>query len=270
MKIVYFRIENFRSIRLAEAVNPPDLVVVCGSNGSGKSALFNALITAKEAAAPYGGGFQLDRSFISAGAETCSISIELAFDDNERSYMQTVPPGGQFKPYSSASARIDFVAHRNLSPPASVECPDAVRRLLSSYSRSADAPGFFDYIDAHRSYPRVSLNTWSPDVMNDEATKGTLVRPPSDALHSLNTGSKFQFTKHYLANLAVRDLQDLQKSLKLGVPTESDSLRELRSLFDEFLSPLKFIEVDITASPFRFVIQTPGGEIDIDDLSSGE
>ena len=44
MKITSFRVENYRNLRLAEASDPPDFMVVCGGNGSGKSALLNALI----------------------------------------------------------------------------------------------------------------------------------------------------------------------------------------------------------------------------------
>ena len=267
MRITSFRIENFKNIRLAECSKLPDLLVICGGNGCGKSAVLSAVITAKEAAGSYGGTDLSDRSFISAGAETCKISMDLSFDTTDQTFLKVVPPGWSHQPYSDASARIELVMHRDHRIAPDVACPEAVRHLLRSYSQSPDAPGFFDYIDAHRAYPPMQLEMWQPNSMSDEAAKATLVRRRLEHPHA---GSKFHSTKLYLAGLKIRDLQSLQKSMEAGNPVMHDSLAKLRSVFNEFLAPLRFVGVDISSSPFRFVIATPGGEIDIDDLSSGE
>ena len=65
MRILSFRIENFRNLRLAECSNPPDFMVICGGNGCGKSALLEALMTAKEHAGGYG-NFSFDPRAASA------------------------------------------------------------------------------------------------------------------------------------------------------------------------------------------------------------
>src|SRR5687768_4336601 len=68
MKIMAFKVENFRNIRLAECSNLPDFMVIAGGNGCGKSALLNALLTAKEHAAGYG-YFSADPHAVSADAD---------------------------------------------------------------------------------------------------------------------------------------------------------------------------------------------------------
>ena len=44
MRILDFRIENFRNLRLAECNPVSDFMLICGANGCGKSALLEALI----------------------------------------------------------------------------------------------------------------------------------------------------------------------------------------------------------------------------------
>src|SRR5687767_5253648 len=86
MRIKAFRIENFRNLKLAECTDPPDFMVICGGNGCGKSALLNALMTAKEHAGAYG-NFSFDPRAVSADAETASVSLFLEFNEIERDFM---------------------------------------------------------------------------------------------------------------------------------------------------------------------------------------
>jgi len=88
MKVTFFRIENFRNIKLAECSDPPDFMVICGGNGCGKSAILNALMTAKEHAAPYG-GFQADPRSVSADSDMARITMQLKFNEREREWHQT-------------------------------------------------------------------------------------------------------------------------------------------------------------------------------------
>ncbi len=85
MRIESFRIENFRNLRLAQCDDLPDFIVICGGNGCGKSALLQAIMTAKEHAAPYG-GFQMDPRSVSADAEKATISLRIKFSQIERDW----------------------------------------------------------------------------------------------------------------------------------------------------------------------------------------
>jgi predicted ATPase len=134
------------------------------------------------------------------------------------------------------------------------------RQLLGYYSGALGSPGFFDYIGTYRRTQKSQLRTWDADYLSDATAKQTLA---SDE-------QKFQFTKQYLAALRMGDLQQLQTSLQSGKAVYADSLKEIREFFDLFFSPMKFKDVFINKSPFEFAISTPLGDIDIDDLSSGE
>jgi predicted ATP-dependent endonuclease of OLD family len=87
MRLRHFRIENFRNLRLAECADPPDFMVICGGNGCGKSALLNALMTAKEHAGAYG-SFTFDPRAVSADADRAMISMTLEFAPNEREFVK--------------------------------------------------------------------------------------------------------------------------------------------------------------------------------------
>jgi AAA15 family ATPase/GTPase len=83
MRISYFKIENFRNIGLAECSDIPNLMVICGGNGCGKSAVLHAIMAAKENAAPYG-GFQMDPRCVSANAELARVTLRVQFSEAER------------------------------------------------------------------------------------------------------------------------------------------------------------------------------------------
>jgi recombinational DNA repair ATPase RecF len=82
MRIAAFRIENFRNIKLAECPNVPDFVVICGGNGSGKSALLQALMTAKEHVAGYG-QFRFDDRAVSADSDFALINLKIELSPEE-------------------------------------------------------------------------------------------------------------------------------------------------------------------------------------------
>ncbi len=210
-------------------------------------------MTAKEHAGSYG-NFAFDPKAVSANAEKATISICVSFSDHERKFIKRLhnldcpeTDDIEIEIRQGGSARVI-----KRSRPAS--------RLLSYYSATVGSPGFFDYITAHRQTSKQSLSNWDASFMSDERAKHTLA----------GVQNKFQQTKQYLAGLKMSDLQELQTSLAAGVPKHVDSLAEIRDTFNRFFAPLKFKDVYLDRTPFGFVVATPAGEIDIDDLSSGE
>ncbi|MCP4251261.1 MAG: AAA family ATPase [bacterium] len=255
MRITNFRIENFRNLRLAEATDAPDFIVICGGNGCGKSALLEALMTAKEHAGKYR-GFTFDTQAVAADANEATISMTLAFTEAERQFVTE-----HWKTECPEREEILIEILRG-GKAKTVRRSDATSKLLSYYSKEfLHSPGFFDYIDAFRHSPKVMINTWSTDFLSDENARLSLGAPGSQ---------KFQNTKRYLVGLKMFDLQQLQRSQQDATIESTDSLQEIRDFFDDFFSPMKFIDVRIDTSPFQFIVDTPGGSIDIDDLSGGE
>lgn len=249
MKIKSFQIENFRNIRLAECSSLPDFVVICGSNGCGKSAILEAIMTAKERTSEYG-GFIFDPNIVSADASSTKINMKLEFSDMDLKFAERLRI--ELSDVVEINIEIEKESRRVSK---SINPSVKIGKLLSYYSSKDDSPGFFDYIEAHRPIQKSRLASWTPDSITDEITKETFT----------SGGRKFRLTKNYLANLKMRDLQDLQRTGK-----SIDSLREIKEFFDEFFSPKKFKDVLMYDTPFKFIISTPIGDIDIDDLSSGE
>ena len=138
----------------------------------------------------------------------------------------------------------------------------AVKNLLSWYSREfRDSPGFFDYIDAHRFVEKKQLSTWNSSLLSDAQSK--------QHLGAVGT-QKFNLVKEYLASLVLKDAQEVLAARRNGRDCTPDSLKAIREFFDSFFRPMRFVDVQIDCSPFKYMIETPKGEIDIDDLSSGE
>lgn len=253
MRIASFRIENFRNLRLVECSNVPDFMVICGGNGCGKSALLEALMTAKEHAGSYG-NFSFDLRAVSADSEKSTISMILGFSEEERIFIKKVY-GNDCPEHDELTVEINKVGG-----PRFVKRSPFIHRLLSHFSRLHGSPGFFDYITAYRQPQKTSLRTWESHYLSDDITKSTLAIGQQ----------KFQYTKQYLAGLRMRDLQAIQESYRKGTLTIPDSLNEIRETFGRFFSPLIFKDVYLDKSPFEFVVNGPMGEIDLDDMSSGE
>jgi len=254
MRILSFRIENFRNLRLAECTNPPDFMVICGGNGCGKSALLEALMTAKEYAGAYG-NFPFDPRAVSADTTKATITMALSFAENERLFVKD-KFGHECTETEEVIIEIDKIAGGR-----ALKRSRATHQLLSYYSRAAGSLGFFDYIGSYRqTRKKKELKAWDASYLSDDFAKQTLAREEQ----------KFQLTKEYLAGLKMGDIQETQTALEAGKAVYIDSLKEIKEFFDRFFPPMKFKNVLINKSPFQFVISTLLGDIDIDDLSSGE
>lgn len=253
MRIESFKIENYRNLQIAECKNVPDFMIVCGGNGCGKSSLLEALMTAKEHAGAYG-NFTFDPRSVSSNADKATISIFVSFSDEEREFAK--------KLFGIAFPERDDVVIEILKGGSgrAIKRSTHIKKLFSYYSKAKGSPGFFDYITAHRQTQKQDLRNWDASFLADDLAKQTLARPQN----------KFQQTKQYLAGLKMHDLQKLQGSLCEGNPCQHDSLKEIKDLFNRFFAPLKFKDVYIDRSPFEFAVSTPSGDIDVDDLSSGE
>lgn len=282
MHLTHFRIENFRNIKLAECHDVPSFMVICGGNGCGKSSILEAIMAAKERVAAYG-SFAWDPRFVSADASWSTITLTLSFTDQEREFAER--QSGHVCPPSEAIT----VEFDNNGVNRTLLCSPPVQLLLTNFSRSSHNLGYFDFINAHRIQTKAQLVTLDTSALGDIQIKQTLAQ-----------GShKFAHTKQYLASLVMRDLQTLQTTIikkrdaglephdgsvspstepnrsdqhivSLDIATMFASLQPIQIFFNDFFYPMRFKEVRVDTNPYQFVIETPKGLIDIDDLSSGE
>ena len=225
-------------------------MVICGGNGCGKSAILHAIMTAKEVAGSYG-GFEIDSSCISADSVCAKITLSLEFSPAEIAYAK--------RQFGNACRESDeFEVTINPKGRAVRDgVSEATRSLLRHYQSLDNSIGFFDYIDAHRQIRKNHMTTLDYSLVSDEKTKSSL---------AIRGTEKFEGLKAYLAALAFQDFQYFQESGQ-----NRDSLAPIREFFDSFFAPMRFLGVRAEqASHFRFIVDTPRGKIDLDELSSGE
>ncbi len=252
MRITSFTIENFKNIRHASYENLPNFIVICGGNGCGKSSILEALMTAKEALGSYG-YFERNPHCVSADASFCEISISFKLSENEIAYLKEAQPSNQITTDYSATIRILKDGNTSITK----QTQGNVNRLFSRFSSTRS---FFDFFSAHRNNVKSTLNTWNSDFLNEDSIKRLLS----------NGRSKFDNIKQYLTSLKMSDLQQIQKFMRIGRQKDFDSLKVIRDFFNSFFAPMEFDDVYLDSNPFKFSIKTPRGEIDIDELSSGE
>ncbi len=196
MRILNFRIENFRNLRLVECYNPPDFMVICGGNGCGKSALLEALMTAKEHAGAYG-AFVFDPRAVSADATKATIAMTLSFTENERSFVKD-----KFNQECTETEEV-IVEIDKITGGRVLKRSAATHQLFSYYSRALGSPGFFDYIGSYRqTQKKRELKTWDASYLSDAFAKQTLARETQ----------KFQLTKEYLTGIKMGDIYDSNRS----------------------------------------------------------
>jgi predicted ATPase len=254
MRIASLRIENYRNIRFAEAQSLPDFIVVGGINGCGKSAILEAIYMAKEAAGLEARNPAQGKNVISSDQNSAHVILDIQLDPKDRAFVSQ-----HLDNDCPETARLDVTFFRGSGFPI-VRCPRPVRWLLQSLAIGLpDAPGYFDYFDAHRR------------IQSQALTSINAVLSPDQWRSLLAAGdSKFNFGKQYLVALKLRELQRFQRLTSQGAPYSPGPFKEIQDFFDDFFAPMRFVDIDLDSNPFHFTVRTPTGEIDIDDLSSGE
>lgn len=252
MRIENFKISNFKNIKKAEYNNLPDFIVICGGNGSGKSSILEALMTAKEALGGYG-YFSRNPNCVSADSEFCELKIDIILSAKEVEYLKEVNPENQITNNYSATIRIT----KNGSTSLVEKSQGNLHALFSRYSEDRS---FFDYFSAQRTNIKSTLNTWNSDFINEDNIKELLSEGTN----------KYHNIKYYLTTLKMTELKNIQQSIRKGELKDYDSLKDIREFFNSFFSPMEFEDVYLDTNPFKFSVKTPRGSIDIDDLSSGE
>jgi hypothetical protein len=124
-------------LRASASGAPPNVVVVSGRSGAGKTRLLEALVAAKEAIRPYGAMATGAAWIRASGAAKVRLSFHL--DEDEREFAGT----------SSSSLDAEVVFHPKR---VEAEADDGLRAVLGRYTHSA-SHGKVDYFPAERRVP---------------------------------------------------------------------------------------------------------------------
>jgi hypothetical protein len=240
----------------------PDVVVLAGPNGTGKSSVLEAIIFFKERTGPYY-GWTLLGDIVNTGADHAEISIKFRVYPEEAEYLKRI-----HNIELSTDTLEGYMRVAKGGNVVELRVPNGLNQLLSTYRRK-DFPniGIFDFFNPHRFMTRKELKSIGVGAFTDPDEKRRRV--------SFVPMEKFEMTKDYLAQLRMSDLQSAfvkvsKEGVKVGKEDLPDSLGPIKSIFNSLLTPKKFVEVDFSESPIKFIVETPQGKVDIDDLSSGE
>lgn len=260
MRVAALKIENYRNIRYLEMVDIPDIIVLAGANGCGKSSVLDAIVLAKEATGAYYSAQTSPRQ-VNVGAEYAQITLTIETTEQERAYIQennNANLGG----LCSTTIRLDktgSVRHEKVDP--------GLHQLFATYARfKSPEIGVVEYLPSQRVLTPKSVNSYSAHYLDEAHWKQTALSRQQ---------SRFDDIKEYLAALAFRAAQEAvrmvhKEGIEICRDNYPDQFLEIKSVFRRFFSPMEFSGVWISENPFEYAILTPSGEIDLDDLSDGE
>jgi len=198
VRINQLTIKDFRNLRLVQMDDIPDLVVLAGANGSGKTAVLDAIVLAKEAVGRYYRPRVADAQ-INAAADFAEIGMTIATSEAERSSQVL---HGQEHLSGEAHCNVQLTRAARLEVPTR---PPGLSALFSTYTRR-DAPeiGVVEYFRSTRSLPIGPIRSYEPEVMNEQGLKNTA----TSYAHN-----RFAQVKEYMAGLALAAAQRVEKRI---------------------------------------------------------
>lgn len=246
MKLRSLYIKNFKSLSLIDVSNLPDFVMIVGENGIGKSSIFDAIRFAKTMVAPYASsdqGYWHQRqrmaNIIQNGQEEMVIKIDFELStDAERKTMEG----------NSPSLKVSYT--KNTGSPQ-IQCPSPLRGLLSKWDIEAGF-GAIEYIPANRVFPEGELS-----LQNAQQSK------TEDFLHRRlgEIQNKYHDAKQRFVNYFLHDLL---------LPEEPKIFPPMKELVETLLEKKVKVSFDKSTNAPRIGVESLGGFVDIDTLSSGQ
>ena len=253
MRIAALEIKNYRNIKCARAESLPNMIFLSGANGSGKSSILEAIYLTKEAASSGTQAFLNLKNVVAADSSSATVTLTLEFNSQDITFAQTHL---NFSCPTTQDIRVIFRAGEKLPI---CDCPDPVRKLLGVFSLDSGAPGYLDFFSASRRIQEQRLNNLEL-VIPLEAVRSSLA----------DENQKFLLTKRFIVHAKLKDLQRFKEMTEQRLSTSGGPIEEIQRLFKRFFDSMTFKDVEFRQDAVRFLVQTASGEVDIDELSSGE
>ena len=270
MRIEALKIRNFKNIENLELSELPQLVVIAGPNGSGKTATFDAIRILKESIAGYSvnnpGGVWVDNLLqplspvVSVGQELAEIDASISVSAVER---ETISLPDEHSGVLRAVVRVAAATatQRERAVPEDANGDLQYLRLLlgGAYSRHGTL-GVLDHIGPDRRFNPTQVGSISFSNAHAENELQRLV---------LLSHDKFSGLAEDLVWMHVVDLQEQSK----GTVPAHNYIEGVREIFRHFLPDKEFLGVEIPvdlSGPPQIRVHAGGIEHDINQLSSGQ
>lgn len=245
--------------------NIPDIVVIVGPNGSGKSALLEAINNFKETIGSYAAR-PSDPTVVNANASEATIIITFEITDLEKEYLEK-NHNARFE----GNERKGKIVIGNDGKAIAGPLDQGLSHILRLFDRETyPSLGIFEYFNPYRLLRKKQLNRLDFQALSVDVEKRRRIA---------EVDQKFDSLKDYLALLELNRLQmiDINQSGEQSPESytkNAERYEQIKNTFHTFFSTKKFTRVDISGiqsgSPLKFMVSTPDGEVDIDNLSSGE
>ena len=246
MHIESLEVQNFKVIRHLKLDEIPDVVVIAGPNGSGKTSLFDAIRIFKEAIASYSIQFS-GRTFVHqllqqvgpvvrAGELQATITASISVSKEER---QAISLPDEHSRLLGGTVTVS-VNPNNASQPEIAQLTSSghegadgpyLQQLLGGY-RAGGELGVIDHIGPDRRFAVEQVTSISFSEQEEEDELQRLV---------LNTTDKFASLTQDLVRMRFIDMQEQTK----GVASPYEYIEGVRQIFRHFLPEQVFVDVDL-------------------------
>ncbi len=269
MRIESLEITNFKNLRHLRVDGLPQLIVLAGPNGSGKTAVFEALRIFKEAISPSlmagskGPDQLLQRlgPVIASGKDRAKIEVSISMTEAERealdisehrfqSGLMTVPVSVTRNSYGWESTQPNTYSDQFVP----------LKELFGGHSPSGELIAAIDHIPPDRSFPTDVPGEVSFSFESRRAELLGLVA---------ESETKFEGLLSDLVRMRLLDMQDYER----GGTDPHRRMETVREIFRYFLPDKEFLGVEFTGDltrPPQIRVRSSRVEHDIQRLSSGE
>lgn len=243
MRITSITLSNFKSIREMHLADVPNLVVLAGPNGSGKTAIFDAIRIFKEAIAGYSvrapgqsqvhGLLQNLGPVVTVGQPTATIEMSFAVSNAERLFLG-LPEGHTGK----LSGRVFIQAAVSSGQPETFTADGVfagyahLRQLLGERYLAGGPLGLLDHIGPDRRFTPTQIGSINFSLDYQEAELQALV---------FNSEAKFANLAQDLIMMRLLDMQERERNH----PNPHNYIEGVRDIFRHFLPDKEFLDVDI-------------------------